>query len=160
MRLELAQARSRFAEATDSLEQYHKGLVSLIGQNQALKGNLESLRRQLAVIGEEKKQTETQKQRYQEEVKVLTGRLSDTEKRNQALVSELNDTGDELADAIEDKSTARKKGVLMSNRVTHLEKRLAALQDAHSDHTRLGEPGESARAGVAGAGRCRAVQRD
>ena len=133
MRLELAQARSRFAEATDSLEQYHKGLVSLIGQNQALKGNLESLRRQLAVIGEEKKQTETQKQRYQEEVKVLTGRLSDTEKRNQALVSELNDTGDELADAIEDKSTARKKGVLMSNRVTHLEKRLAALQDAHSD---------------------------
>ena len=133
MRLELAEARRSFAEATDSLEQNYKGLVSLIGQNQALKGNLQSLRRQLALIGEEKKQTESEKQKYHDQVDVLTGRLNDTEERNQALVSELKDTGDQLADAIADKSTARKKGVQMSNRVAHLENRLAALKEAQSD---------------------------
>ena len=85
-----------FAEATDSLEQNHKGLVSLIGQNQALKGNLASLRDQLARIGREKKQTETEKQKYREQVDILTGRLNDTEERNQALVSELKETGSEL----------------------------------------------------------------
>ena len=133
MRLELADARRSFAEATDSLEQNHKGLVSLIGQNQALKGNLASLRDQLARIGREKKQTETEKQKYREQVDILTGRLNDTEERNQALVSELKETGSELASALADKSTAREKVVKMSNRVAELEKRLATLKEAQSD---------------------------
>jgi len=132
MRMELADARRSFAEATDSLEQNHKGLVSLIGQNQALKGNLASLRDELVRLGEQKKRAETQKRKYSEQVDILTGRLNDTQERNQALVAELKDTGSELADALADKSTARQNGVKMSNRVAELEKRLATLQEAQS----------------------------
>ncbi|MGB0631983.1 MAG: peptidoglycan DD-metalloendopeptidase family protein [Alphaproteobacteria bacterium] len=133
LRLELADARRSFAEATDSLEQNHKGLVSLIGQNQALKGNLASLRSELARIGDEKKKTEAQKRKYQEQVDVLAGRLEATEERNQSLVSELKNTGSELADALADKSTARQNGVRMSNRVSELENRLASLREAQSN---------------------------
>lgn len=132
MRLELAEARRNFAAATDSLEQNHKGLVSLIGQNQALKGNLESLRTELARIGVEKQKTEAQKQKYREQADVLAGRLQATEQKNQGLVDELKDTGSELANALADKSTARKKGVRMSNRVSDLENKLAALKEAQS----------------------------
>jgi len=133
MRLELSEARRSFAEATVSLEQNHKGLVSLIGQNQALKGNLESLRVELARIGSEKKKTEAQKRRYREQAEVLAGRLNDTEEKNQTLAAELKNTGSQLADALADKSNARKNGVRMSNRVSELENRLASLKEAQSE---------------------------
>tara|TARA_R110000868_G_scaffold29889_6_gene111002 strand:+ start:16975 stop:18321 length:1347 start_codon:yes stop_codon:yes gene_type:complete len=132
LRAELAEARRSFAEATDSLEKNHKGLVSLIGQNQTLKGNLRTLHKDIARIEAERKKTETEKRSIADRMVVLEAHLKATKDRNQALADNLKNTGSELAVALAAKSKASRKGLTLNSRVSELQKRLSEAKEAQT----------------------------
>jgi len=125
LRAELDEARRSFANATDSLEKNHKGLVSLIGQNQTLKSNLETLRRDLAKLDRERKKAEAEKRSYAERLAILDSHLENTKRKNAALAHNLKNTGAELALALAEKSQASRKGASLNTRVGELKKRLS-----------------------------------
>jgi murein DD-endopeptidase MepM/ murein hydrolase activator NlpD len=132
LRSELDEARRSFADATDSLEKNHKGLVSLIGQNQTLKSNLETLRRDLAKLDGERKKAEAEKQSYAERLAILDRHLENTKRKNAALAQNLKNTGAELTVALAEKSQASRKGDSLNTRVGELKKRLSDAKVAQT----------------------------
>lgn len=132
LRSELDEARRSFAEATDSLEKNHKGLVSLIGQNQTLKSNLETLRRDLSLLDRERKKAEAEKRSYAERLAVLNQHLDNTKQKNRLLAENLKNTGAELAVALAEKSQASRNGANLNTRVGELKKRLSDAKVAQT----------------------------
>lgn len=132
LRSELADARRSFAEATDSLEKNHKGLVSLIGENQTLQGNVRSLSKQLARLETERKKAEREKQLAAERIDLLETQLDKARNKTRALALNLKSTGSELANALAAKTQANQKGVTLNTRVTALQKRLRDAKEAQT----------------------------
>lgn len=125
LRSELDEARRSFAEATDSLEKNHKGLVSLIGQNQ-------TLRRDLSLLDRERKKAEAEKRSYAERLAVLNQHLDNTKQKNRLLAENLKNTGAELAVALAEKSQASRNGANLNTRVGELKKRLSDAKVAQT----------------------------
>ena len=128
----LDEARRSFADVTDSLEKNHKGLVSLIGQNQTLKSNLETLRRDLAKLDRGRKKAEAEKRSYAERHAILDRHLENTRRKNTALAQNLKNTGAELAVALAEKSQASRMGASLNTRVGELKKRLSNAKVAQT----------------------------
>jgi small-conductance mechanosensitive channel len=74
-----------FAAATDLLEKNHKGLVTLIGQNQSLKSNLNAVRQDLKQIAEARRKAEDAKREISTRLAVLESHLENTHRHNKAL---------------------------------------------------------------------------
>ncbi|MAM67523.1 MAG: hypothetical protein CMM12_02075 [Rhodospirillaceae bacterium] len=68
-----------------------------------------------------------------DEVTTLQQKLADTRRRNEMLSRNLENVGSELADALADKSSAKRHGETMSSRVTILKSRLTALREAQTE---------------------------
>jgi murein DD-endopeptidase MepM/ murein hydrolase activator NlpD len=132
LRSELTDARRSFAEATDSLEKNHKGLVSLIGENQTLQGNVRSLSTQLNKLETERKKAELAKKVAAERIDLLEAHLENARNKSQALARNLKNTGSELANALEAKTQANRQGVTLNSRVAALQKRLSGAKEAQA----------------------------
>ena len=129
---DLAQARQRFNDVTEALEKNHKGLVSLIGQNQALKDDLHSLKGELSRLQGQREHAQNEKAELARKIASLDEKLKKTEEHNERLHDRLRDAGSELANALEDKSRAHELGTSLSNRVEQLQGRLATLRESQS----------------------------
>lgn len=132
LREELDESRRSFAAATDSLEKNHKGLVALIGQNQTLKSNLLSVRKDLREMEEARRKAEKAKREMEKRVAVLETHLQNTKRHNKALAQDLKTTGSELTFALAEKNQVRQKGDTLSNQVSGLQKRLDEAREAQS----------------------------
>jgi murein DD-endopeptidase MepM/ murein hydrolase activator NlpD len=132
LRAQLDQSRRSFADATDSLEENHKGLVSLIGQNQTLKSDLEALRTDLEKTDEARRNAEHAKREMVKRLALLEAHLAKTESHNKALAQDLKTTGAELTVALEEKNHVRQQGDALNNRVSELQKRLAEAKEAQT----------------------------
>lgn len=129
---ELDEARLSFAAASDSLEKNHKGLVSLIGQNQTLKGNLRTLRRDLARLEDERTKAQKEKRAAAERLAAIQTHLESTKQKNLALARRLDNAGSELAVALAAKSHASRTGATLNSRVSELQKRLIGAKEAQT----------------------------
>lgn len=132
LRTELEDARRSFAEATDSLEKNHKGLVTLIGENQTLHSNVRSLSEGLARLEAERKQATKEKQAAEQRIALLEAHLESTKIQNRKLAQNLKNTGSELASALAAKSQAKKNGLTLNTRVSALQKRLNEAKEAQT----------------------------
>lgn len=129
---ELDEARLSFAEASDSLAKNHKGLVALIGQNQTLKGNLRTLRHDLARLSDERTKAQNEKRAAEERFAEIAAQLESTKQKNQALARSLKNTGSELAVALAAKSQASRTGATLNSRVSVLQKRLIDAKETQT----------------------------
>ena len=132
LREELDDSRRSFAAATDSLEKNQKGLVSLIGQNQTLKGDLKAARDELKKIEEARRKAELAKREIEKRLEVLEARLEQTQSQNKALALDLKTTSAELTVALAEKNHVSQKGDTLSHRVSELEKRLVEAKEAQT----------------------------
>ena len=121
-----------FAAATDLLEKNHKGLVTLIGQNQSLKSNLSAVRQDLKQIAEARRKAEDAKREISTRLAVLESHLENTHRHNKALAQDLKTTGSELTVALAEKNQVQQTGNTLNNRVSKLEKRLVEAQEAQA----------------------------
>lgn len=132
LRGKLDDLRRSFAVAMDLLEKNHKGLVTLIGQNQALKRNLSAVRQDLKQIAEARRKAEDAKREISTRLAVLESHLENTHRHNKALAQDLKTTGSELTVALAEKNQVRQTGNTLNNRVSKLEKRLVEAQEAQA----------------------------
>lgn len=132
LRGELDESRRSFAAATDSLEKNHKGLVALIGQNQTLKSNLGTVRKDLRELEKARKKAEDAKNEIAKRLAVLETHLANTKRHNKALAQDLKTTGSELTVALAEKNQVRQKGNKLNNRVGELQKRLVDAKEAQT----------------------------
>lgn len=132
LRGELDESRRSFAAATDSLEKNHKGLVSLIGQNQTLKSNLKAVRKDLKEIEAARKKAEDAKREIAKRLAILESHLESTKRQNKALARDLKTTGSELTMALAEKNQVRQKGDTLNTRVGELQKRLVEAKEAQT----------------------------
>lgn len=132
LRGELDESRRSFAAATDSLEKNHKGLVALIGQNQTLKSNLGTVRKDLKQVEEARKKAEAAKREIARRLVVLETHLENTKRHNKALARDLKTTGSELTVALAEKNQVRQKGDTLNSRVDELQKRLVEAKEAQT----------------------------
>jgi murein DD-endopeptidase MepM/ murein hydrolase activator NlpD len=146
LRDQLAHARRQFAEATDSLEKNHKGLVELIGQNQSLRNSIHALKEDLVRAESDRSRTEGEKAELAAKVEALEGDLRNSDERNRLLARELKTTGAKLADAMQDKSRAAERGQSLSGRVAELQDRLSTIRDSQS--SLVGRVAESSQAEI------------
>lgn len=132
LQAKLDDARRSFSEATDSLEKNHKGLVSLIGENQTLLNNVQSLSEGLAKLEAERKQANKEKQAAEKRIALLESHIESTKTKNKNLAQSLKNTGSELASALVAKDQAKKQGVTLNTRVSELQKRLSDAKEAQT----------------------------
>lgn len=132
LRSELDESRRSFAAATDSLEKNHKGLVALIGQNQTLKSDLQSVREDLKQIEDARQKAEAAKVEIAKRLALLESHLENTRRHNKALAQDLKTTGSELTVALAEKNQVRQKGKTLNNRVGELQKRLVEAKEAQT----------------------------
>lgn len=132
LRQDLNAARRQFAEVTDSLEKNHKGLVSLIGQNRTLEGNIRKFRSELSRIESERNIAESGRIELTQRLAAMEAQLHRSQARNQRLSADLEGTGAQLADALSDRSKATRRGVALSERASSLQSRLALLRDSQA----------------------------
>ena len=132
LREELAQARRQFAEATDSLEKNHKGLVELIGQNQSLRNSLNSLKEELARAETDRTRTESEKADLAARVTGLEEDLRKSDERNRTLARDLKTSGSKLAEALQDRSRAAEHGQSLSGRLAELQDRMSNIRGSQS----------------------------
>ncbi len=129
---ELSVARRQFAEATESLEKNHKGLVDLIGQNQSLRSSLRALKEDMARAETDRSRTESEKAELAARVALLEGEIRRSDDRNRAMAHDLKAATSKLASALEDRSRVAEHGESLNGRVSELQDRLASIRDSQS----------------------------
>lgn len=132
LRNELDDARRSFAAATDSLEKNHKGLVTLIGENQTLLGNVSSLSEKLAKLEAERKRALKEREAAEQRIALLESHLDGVKTKNRELALNLKNTGSELANALAAKSQAKRNGATLNTRVSVLRKRLSDAKETQT----------------------------
>lgn len=132
LRQDLIAARRQFAEVTDSLEKNHKGLVSLIGQNRTLEGDIRKFKNELSRIESERNVAENGRIELTQRLAAMEAQLHRAQARNQRLSADLENTGAQLADALSDRSKATERGIALSERATSLQGRLAMLRESQA----------------------------
>ena len=132
LRTELARVRRQFGEVTDSLEENRKDLVSLIGQNRALEGNIEELRAELGEIESERNTAAAARAGLKQQLAAMEVELHRAQARNHSLSAQLEKTGEQLAEAMSDNSRANRRGLALSERASELQNRLAGLHESQT----------------------------
>jgi murein DD-endopeptidase MepM/ murein hydrolase activator NlpD len=102
--------------------------------NRTLRSELAAARRSFAEVNNSlEKNHRVERKLLGDEVTTLQLKLADTRRRNEMLSRNLENVGSELADALADKSSAKRHGETMSLRVTIMKSRLTALREAQSE---------------------------
>ena len=101
---DVGESRRRFLAIAGSLERNHSQLVGMIGQNQALLGDIESLRGKLQTAKNQRHETDQHKETLKRQLSRLEGHVVKAENRSVALGDTLESATSRLSDVSAKKS--------------------------------------------------------
>ena len=132
LRADMDETRRGFLQIARTLETNHGHLVSLVGRNRTLNGNLVSLQRKLSDAEVSRHATQTRSQGLRHQLSSLERRVQETVSRNLALANDLQSAESELNAALAGHSKERERGDVLANRVHKLSGRLDTVQSSQS----------------------------
>lgn len=116
---EVAESRRHFLSIAGALERNHTQLVSLMGQNNSLRGDVELLRGKLENAETKRRETDEQRETLKRQLSSLEGQIREAESRNAELASTIDTTT-----AAAQSSGDRPQGSGAPSRIVRLESRL------------------------------------
>lgn len=127
---EVSESRSRFFAIASALERNHSQLVGVIGQNQALLGDIASLRGKLKTAENQQRQTVQTKEKLTRQLSSLEGKVVEAENRSAALADTLQSATSQLSNVLAQKTEEESRGDQMKSRVTRLQARLSDVRQS------------------------------
>ena len=127
---DVGESRRRFLSIAGSLERNHSQPVGMIGQNQALLSDIESLRGKLQTAENQRRETDQHKETLKRQLSRLEGDVVQAETRSVALANTLESATSRLSDVLVEKSEERTRGEFMKSRVVQLQSRLSEVRQS------------------------------
>ena len=128
--LDVGESRRRFLAIAGALERNHTQLVGMIGQNQALLGDIESLRGKLQTAENQRHETDQHKETLKRQLSRLEGDVVRAEDRSAELAGTLESATTRLTDALAGNSEERTRGERIKSRVVQLQSRLSDVRQS------------------------------